>query len=84
MSAGVGKVNGVVAASPQREKAPWVIRRARRASDLPPPLSKREFVSGEAVLYLGRQYRLRVVEGQSAEKRVSLRGNGCWCRLLGR
>jgi predicted metal-dependent hydrolase len=53
-----------------REKAPWVIRRARRVSDLPPPPSKREFVSGETILYLGRQYRLHVVEGKSAEGKV--------------
>jgi predicted metal-dependent hydrolase len=57
-----------------RDKAPWVIRRARRVSDLPPPPLKREFVSGETVLYLGRQYRLRVVEGTSAEARASLQG----------
>jgi predicted metal-dependent hydrolase len=62
-----------------REKAPWVIRRARRVSDLPPPPSKREFVSGESVLYLGRQYRLRVVEVVTAEKRVSLQGK--WLRV---
>ncbi len=57
-----------------REKAPWVIRRARRVSDLPPPPTKREFVSGETVLYLGRQYRLRVVEGKSAKGSASLQG----------
>jgi hypothetical protein len=62
-----------------REKAPWVIRRARRVSDLPPPPSKREFVSGETILYLGRQYRLRVVEGKSAEGKASHQGK--WLRV---
>ncbi len=65
----VDRLNRIV-----REKAPWVIRRARRVSDLPPPPTKREFVSGETILYLGRQYRLRVIEGKSAEGRASLQG----------
>jgi predicted metal-dependent hydrolase len=53
----VDKLNGIV-----RHKAPWVIKRIRRVSDLPPPPSEREFVSGETVRYLGRQFRLKIVE----------------------
>lgn len=46
-----------------RRKAPWVVERIKRRSDAPPPpCSEREFVDGETVLYLGRQYRLKVVE----------------------
>lgn len=41
-------------------KASWIVERLRRQSDLPPPPSEREFVSGETFLYLGRQYRLRI------------------------
>jgi predicted metal-dependent hydrolase len=41
-------------------KAEWIVQRLKRQSDLPPPPSGREFVSGETLLYLGRQYRLRV------------------------
>jgi hypothetical protein len=43
-------------------RAPWIVERLRRTNrgeSLPP----REFVSGETFLYLGRQYRLRVVPG---------------------
>ena len=53
----VDRLNGIV-----RRKAPWVVQRIRRVSDLPPPPSEREFVSGETVRYLGAQYRLKVVE----------------------
>ena len=41
-------------------KASWIVARLKRQSDLPPPLSAREFVGGETFLYLGRQYRLRL------------------------
>ena len=45
-----------------RQKATWVTERIRRESDLPPPPSEREFVTGETVRYLGGQYRLRVFD----------------------
>ena len=41
-------------------KAEWIMRRLRHAQSHGPPLSPREFVSGETVLYLGRHYRLKV------------------------
>ena len=41
-------------------KARWIVNKLKRTSDLPPPITEREFVSGETFLYLGRQYRLRV------------------------
>jgi predicted metal-dependent hydrolase len=41
-------------------KAPWIIDRLKRRSDLPPPMPAREFVSGETFLHLGRQHRLRL------------------------
>jgi len=46
-----------------REKARWIVEHARRTGALPRP-PDREFVSGETVLYLGRAYRLRVVEAR--------------------
>lgn len=44
-------------------KARWIVERLKKTSDLPPPLTEREFVSGETFLYLGRQYRLKVKRG---------------------
>jgi predicted metal-dependent hydrolase len=61
----IDKLNGIV-----RHKADWIVHRIKRASDLPPPPSDREFVSGETVLYLGGQYRLRVVETTDWRTRI--------------
>lgn len=59
----IDKLNGVV-----RDKARWIVERVKRTSELPPPSSHgREFVTGETVLYLGRQYRLKVVGGDASE-----------------
>ena len=41
-----------------RRKAAWIVLRLRRVQSHDSPLSPREFVSGESVLYLGRHYRL--------------------------
>jgi predicted metal-dependent hydrolase len=55
----IDKLNAVV-----RHKGPWVVERIKRVREAAaPPVSAREFVTGETVLYLGRQYRLRVVDG---------------------
>ena len=43
-----------------RRKAKWIVQRRRRVQSHGTPLSPREFVSGESVLYLGRHYRLKV------------------------
>lgn len=54
----IDRLNAVV-----RTKATWVLQHIDRAPNLAPYASEREFVTGETVLYLGRQYRLRVVDG---------------------
>ena len=61
-------------------KAPWIVQRLRRQSDRPPPLPAREFTSGETFLYLGRQYRLRVVSESSTALPLSLRRG--WMHVL--
>jgi predicted metal-dependent hydrolase len=54
----IDRLNAVV-----RNKASWVVQHIDEAADLAPYPSEREFVTGETVLYLGRHYRLRVVDG---------------------
>ena len=56
----VERLDGVV-----RKKARWIVERVRRRSEVP-PAPQHEFVSGESVLYLGRNYRLRVVTSGGA------------------
>ncbi len=51
-----------------RQKAPWILRKLREQGDLG-PVARREFVSGESFLYLGRQYRLRA-QGRSQEAKL--------------
>ena len=53
----VDKLEAVV-----RDKAFWVVQHSRQVRELAPRPAPREFVSGETVLYLGRQLRLKVVD----------------------
>ena len=46
-------------------KRPWIYRGLAEWEDLNATRVTREFVSGEGFLYLGRTYRLRIVEKQS-------------------
>jgi predicted metal-dependent hydrolase len=55
-----------------RRKAPWILRKIsdfRRYHPLP---SEKRYVAGETHLFLGRQYRLKIQEGQAEE--VKLKG----------
>ena len=51
-------------------KAEWIVRRIRRAEAHGPPLSPREFVSGESVRYLGRHYRLKVHPHETGDAKL--------------
>ena len=44
-----------------RKRAPWIHRQQRFFSQFQPRTSKREYVAGETHLYLGRQYRLKIM-----------------------
>jgi predicted metal-dependent hydrolase len=74
VSIAVDPEDGVVLAAPKgvtierldqvvRGKARWIVSAVRHTSDRPPPMTAREFVSGETIMYAGRQHRLRVVVG---------------------
>ena len=53
-----------------RRKAAWIVQRLRRVQSHDPPLSPREFVSRESVLYLGRHYRLKVHPNESGDAKL--------------
>ena len=48
------------------KRASWIIKQQRELERYLPHLPPRQYVSGETHRYLGRQYRLKVIEGTSA------------------
>ena len=55
-----------------RRKAPWIIKQQRFFLSFHPKTPARKFVGGESHLYLGRQYRLKILPGKSES--VKLKG----------
>ena len=55
-----------------RKKAPWIIRQQSFFLSFHPKTPVRKFISGETHLYLGRQYRLKIL--QSKIESVKLKG----------
>jgi len=47
-----------------RKRAKWILRHQRQFESYPPSTPPRQYVSGETHRYLGRQYRLKVVESE--------------------
>jgi predicted metal-dependent hydrolase len=43
------------------KKAPWILQKQREISEINPSPPSKEFVSGEKLPYLGKQYRLKVI-----------------------
>ena len=59
-----------------RKRAVWIKRQQRYFSEFLPKTPPRRYVSGETHRYLGRQYRLKIVESPTAK--VKLRGRFIW------
>jgi len=59
-----------------RKKAPWIIKQQSFFLSFQPKTPQRRFVSGETHLYLGRQYRLKVIsdELKVIREEVKLKG----------
>ncbi|PWJ54753.1 hypothetical protein CLV98_11640 [Dyadobacter jejuensis] len=55
-----------------RKKAPWIIKQQSYFLSFHPKTTQRKYVSGETHLYLGRQYRLLVHDGN--DEGVKLKG----------
>src|SRR5690554_4141673 len=53
-------------------RAPWILRQKRDFSRYLPHLPPRQYVSGETHRYLGRQYRLKVLESPTSWEGVRL------------
>jgi predicted metal-dependent hydrolase len=52
-----------------RKKAPWIIRQQSFFLAFHPKMTERKYVGGETHLYLGRQYRLKIIkEGNESVK----------------
>lgn len=64
-----------------RRRAAWIIRRLASVRNSSEAIVPREWVTGETLLYLGRQYRLRVVDGDGPGERVRLAGRWIDVRL---
>ena len=54
------------------KKAPWIIRQQSFFLAFHPKTPVRKFIGGETHLYLGRQYRLKIISGK--EESVKLKG----------
>ena len=55
-----------------RKKAPWIIKQQSFFLSFQPKTPKRKYISGETHLYLGRQYRLKIIIAK--EESVKLKG----------
>lgn len=55
-----------------KRKAPWIIKQQSFFLSFHPKTPARKFVSGETLLYLGRQYRLKIILDK--EESVKLKG----------
>jgi predicted metal-dependent hydrolase len=52
-----------------RKRAPWIIRQLNFFLTFHPKMPEKRYVNGETHLYLGRQYRLLIIEGKQNEVR---------------
>jgi len=59
-----------------RNRAAWIRRQRRFFEQFLPQMPPRRYVSGETHRYLGRQYRLKVVDG--VDETVKLKGRFLW------
>lgn len=53
-----------------KRRAPWIIKQQRYFDQFHPLPEKKRFLSGETHLYLGRQYRLKIVMGKDTVKLI--------------
>ena len=66
LSTDIEKVYGKV-----KKRAIWILKQQRKFESYPAPLPERRYVSGETHRYLGRQYRLKVIESLGEAVKMS-------------
>jgi predicted metal-dependent hydrolase len=87
----IDPVNGVLVSAPasatnlevdniMRRRAPRIVRRLAAAENGADTAPRREWVTGETILYLGHQYRLRFVDGDRST-RWKVRLTGRWLEI---
>lgn len=54
-----------------RKRAPWIMKQRSFFREFQPGTPRRQYLGGETHLYLGRHYRLKILEGKSAGVRIS-------------
>ncbi len=59
-----------------RKKAPWIIKQQSFFLSFQPKTPTRKYISGESHLYLGRQYRLKVINDKLKVKREEVKLKG--------
>ena len=59
-----------------RKKAPWIIRQLSFFLSFQPRLTDRKFVGGETHLYLGKQYRLKVITDNEKTRTYTVKLKG--------
>jgi len=55
-----------------RKKAPWILKQQSFFLSFEPRTPKRRYISGETHLYLGRQYRLKIIHAK--DESITLKG----------
>lgn len=60
-----------VVAQKMQKRAAWIVQQQRFFENYLPPIPPRRYVSGESHRYLGRQYRLRVHQGNEETVKMS-------------
>lgn len=46
-----------------QQRAAWILKQQQKFENYPSPRQKMQYISGESCRYLGREYRLKVIEG---------------------
>jgi len=77
VDAPIGKSMNAVVERVKR-RAAWIVKQRRYFDRFQPLPPEKRYVTGETFLYLGRQYRLKVVERKSES--VKMRGRFIWVR----